>query len=138
MAENNTKDGSIFELGILIGRLVQLGADNGIVDKGVGIDFIDVIEATEMVLENIQFKEEIVTEITKDLDMIKKLIEKYEVNTNLTDKDSDTIIKLASKWRRNISDELAVAEEPSVIEPKPEESDKDKDQDKRESGENKK
>ncbi len=113
MAGNNTKDGSIFELGILIGRLSQLGADNGIVKKEKGIGIIDVIETTEMVLENIKFREEIITDITKDLDEIKKLLDKYKVDTNLTDEDSDKIISMASKWRRNISDELAGAEEPS-------------------------
>ena len=104
--DENKKDGSIFELGILIGRLAQLGADNGIVKKGKGNGITDIIETTIIVLDNTQFKEDAVALIKNDLTEIKQLLEKYQIDAKLTDEDSDKIIKLSSNWRRKISDEL--------------------------------
>lgn len=104
--DEKKKECSIFELGILIGRLSQLGADNGIVKKGKGIGILDIIETTGVVLEDSQFETDCISEIKKDLEELRKIFEKYEINTSLTDEDSDKIIKMSSNWRRKISDEL--------------------------------
>lgn len=115
--DETKKDGSIFELGILIGRLSQLGADNGIVKKDGGIGIIDVIETTTMVLEDTQLKDDVISQMNADLVNIQKLLDKYEINATLSDEDSAKIIKYASCWRRKISDELSIEDDFSSVNP---------------------
>jgi hypothetical protein len=97
---------TIFQSGIILGRITQLCVDRGVVSAGPEMGLADFLVLFSGELESVPLTEGTRTTITNEVNDLSVMLKTYPPNTALAPEDARIMIGLVSRWTDMMLDDF--------------------------------
>ena len=97
---------TIFQSGIILGRITQLCVDRGVVSAGPEMGLSDFLVLFSGELESVPLTEGTRTTITNEVNDLSVMLKTYPPNTALAPEDARIMIGLVSRWTDMMLDDF--------------------------------